>query len=96
MLLEIQAGRKYNPRHFDWGRSVIHTYQLVSSLSQNHCMPGIFYTPLLAPGFGGSTGPLPGYLCSSADASQVLPAVSSVISVLTWSYNVAGIFMQMQ
>lgn len=59
-------------------------------------MPGIFYTPLPAPGFGGSTGPLPGCPCSSADTSQVLPAVSSVISVLTWSYNVAGAFMQMQ
>lgn len=59
-------------------------------------MAGIFYTPLPVPGFGGLTGPVLGYLCSSANVSQVCPPVSSVISVLTWSCDVAGVYMQMQ
>lgn len=59
-------------------------------------MAGVFYTSLPVPGFGGPTGPVLGYLCSSADVSQVCPPVSSVITVLIWSCDVADICMQMQ
>lgn len=59
-------------------------------------MAGVFYASLPVPGFGGPPGPVLWYLCSSANVFQVCSAVSSVISVLTWSCGVAGICMQMQ